>query len=219
MRHCPESPQERGNCPFHIVADDPLSAEASIKHCVDAITANNHRLQTLKQDFFQSAYLTLLESLPQYDPNHKSGASLVTFIKARVCTRLWTERTKELAYIPFSHAEDTDCSGCEHRCGQNPLIDELNRQACEKETMENEVIWKLEVEKLREYLPLLLNRLSDKERSVIELKFFEEQKQVEIAETLGISEGRVSQLSKTALEKVGKSYLMLLGTVNRNPHI
>ena len=219
MRHCPDSPQERGNCPFHIVADDPLSAEASIKQCVNAITANNHRLQTLKQDFFQSAYLRLLESLPQYDPNHKSGASLITFIKARVCTQLWTERTKELAYIPFSHAEDTNCSECEHGGAKNLLVDELNKQACEKESMENEVIHKLEVEKLREYLPLLLNRLSEKERSVIELKFFEEQKGVEIAQTLGISAGRVSQLSKTALEKVGKSYLMLLGTVNRNPHI
>ena len=217
--HCPASPQERGNCPFHIIADDPLSAEASIKHCVNSITANNHRLQQLKQDFFQSAYLTLLESLPEYDPNHPSGASLTTFIKARVCTKLWTERSKELAYIPFSHAEDTNCAECSHGCVKNPLVDELNRQACEKESMENEVIWKLQVEKLREYLPLMLNRLSEKERSVIELKFFEEQKGVEIAETLGISEGRVTQLSKTALEKVGKAYFMLLSTANQNPHI
>ncbi len=217
--HCPASPKERGNCPFHIIADDPLSAEASIKHCVNAITANNQRLQQLKQDLFQSAYLTLLESLPEYDPNHPSGASLTTFIKARVCTRLWTERSKELAYIPFSHAEDTNCTECSHGCTKNPLVDELNKQACEKEPMENEVIWKLEVEKLQEYLPLMLNRLSDKERSVIELKFFEGQKGVEIAETLGISEGRVTQLSKTALEKVGKAYFMLLSTANRNPHI
>ena len=219
MRCCPSSPQERGRCPFHIVADNPLSAEASIKHCVDSITANNERLQGLKQDFFQSAYLTLLESLPEYDPNHPSGASLTTFIKARVCTRLWTERRKELVYIPFSYSEDINCSECPHTGVQNPLVDELNRQACEKESMENEVIWQLEVEKLREYMSLLLNRLSEKERSIIELKFFEEQKQVEIAETLGISEGRVSQLSKSALEKVGKAYFMLLGTVNRNPHI
>lgn len=216
--NCPESPQERGKCPFHVVADDPLSAEPSIQHCVNAITANNDRLQQLKQDFYQSAYLTLLASLPEYDPDHPSGASLTTFIKARVCTQLWTERKKELAYIPFSHAEDTNCDDCT-QCKQNPLVDELNRQACEKDSMENEVIWKLEIEKLKEYLPLLLNRLSESERSVIELKFFEEQKQVEIAETLGISEGRVSQLSKTALEKVGKAYFMLLGTVNRNPHI
>lgn len=216
---CPSSPQERGKCPFHIVADDPLSAESSIKHCVDSITANDDRLQERKPDFFQSAYLTLLESLPEYDPDHPSGASLTTFIKTRVCTRLWTERKKELVYIPFSHAEDTNCSECPHTYVQNPLVDELNRQACEKESMENEVIRKLEVEKLREYLPLLLNRLSDSERRVIELKFLEEQKQVEIAKILGISEGRVSQLSKTALEKIGKAYFMLLGTVNRNPHI
>ena len=217
--HCPTSPKERGKCPFYILPNDPLSAEPSIKRCVDSITANNHRLQQLKPDFFQSAYLRLLESMPEYDPNHPSGASLTTFIKARVCTQLRTERSNELAYIPFSHTEDTNCSECDHGCGQNPLVEELNRQACAKESMENEVIWQLEVEKLREYMPLLLNRLSEKERSVIELKFFQEQNGVEIAKILGISEGRVSQISKTALEKVGKAYFTVLSTVNRNPHI
>lgn len=212
--HCPTSPKERGKCPFYILPNDPLSAEASVQHCVDAITANNERLQQLKQDFFQSAYLTLLESLPAYDPNHPSGASLTTFIKARVCTRLWTERSKELAYVPYPYTEDTSCA----ECVQNPLVSELNKQACAKEPMENEVIWKLEVEKLRECLPLILNRLSETERHVIELKFFEKQKGVEIAKTLGISEGRVSQLSKSALEKAGKAYFMLLGTRHRNPH-
>ena len=212
---CPTSPKERGNCPFHILPNDPLSAEASVRRCVDSITANNERLQQLKQDFFQSAYLTLLESLPEYDPNHPSGASLTTFIKARVCTRLWTERSNELVYVPYPYTEDTSCA----ECVQNPLVEELNRQACEKEPMEDQVIWKLQIEKLREYMPLLLNRLSEKERRVIELKFFEEQKGVEIAKTLGISEGRVSQLSQTALKKVGKAYFMLISTIHRNPHI
>lgn len=217
---CPTNPQERGKCPFYIVGNDPLSAEASIRHCVDSITANNQRLLQLKDDFFQTAYLTLLQSLPEYDPNHSSGASLITFIKSRVCFQLRAARKKELVYIPFSHAEeDTDCLTGERECNRNLLVDELNRQACEKKPMEDEVIWKLQVEKLREYMPLLLNRLSEKERRVIELKFFEEQKGVEIAKTLGISEGRVSQLSKTALEKVGKAYFTVLGTVNRNPHI
>lgn len=217
--HCPSSPKERGKCPFHILPDDPLSAEASVKRCVDSITANNDRLVQLKADFFQSAYLVLLQSLPDYDLDHPSGASLTTFIKARVCTHLWTERKKELSYIPFSHSEDTNCFERDAVGVQNPLVDELNRQACAKESMEDEVIRKLEVEKLREYMPLLLNRLSDNERRVIELKFFEERSGVEVAKTLGVSEGRVSQLSKSALEKVGKAYFMLLGTANRNPHI
>ncbi len=204
--NCPSSPQERGKCPFHIVANDPLSADDSIKHCVDSIIGNNERLQGLKADLYQSAYLTLLESLPEYDPNHPSGASLTTFIKARVCTRLWTERRKELAYIPFSYAEDFSCHECQHACKQNPLVAELNRQACAKEPMENEVIQQLEVEKLRDALPILLNRLTDKERTLIELKFFEEKSGVEIAIKLGISQGRVSQISKNTLEKIRKAY-------------
>lgn len=81
-----------------------------------------------------------MQSLPENDPNHPSGVSLTTFIKARVCTLLWTERSKELVYVPYPYTEDTSCAECVHSCMQNPLVDELNRQACAKEPMENEVI-------------------------------------------------------------------------------
>ena len=39
------------------------------------------------------------------------------------------------------------------------------------------------------------------------MKFYDGMKAVEIADRLGLSEGRISQLSRKALAKLGKAYL------------
>lgn len=66
----------------------------------------------------------------------------------------------------------------------------------------------LEVEVLRKHLLQILSKLSDKERRVIEMKYFEDSTGIKIAQVLAISEGRVSQLTKSALKKIGKAYLV-----------
>lgn len=63
-----------------------------------------------------------------------------------------------------------------------------------------------------------MNRLTQKERAVIEMKFFQEFNGAEIAEILEVSKGRVSQLTKSALEKLGKAYLSTLERVRGNPY-
>ncbi len=218
MTHA-RGPHNRGQCPFYIVVDDPLSAQASVVHCVECVIANNERLIGLREDLQQIAYLVILESLPEYDPLHPSGATLITFIKARVCTQLWKHRRKELAYIPFPHTEEHGCGECDTACGNNVLVNALKEHAFSQETLEDQVIDRIEVENIRKYLPNLMTDLTDNERRVIQLKFFDEQKGATIANTLGISEGRVSQLTKTALAKVGKAYFMILGATTRNPYI
>ena len=126
-----------------------------------------------------------------------------------MCTRLWSERKKELRYLPFSHDEqptDTD------NCTPNPLVAGLIAEACTCETLEDEVIRQLEVESFCEHLPKILVKLTEQQRCVLEMKYFEECSGVEIAEALGISKGRVSQIMKTALDKVEKVYLLALET-------
>lgn len=63
-----------------------------------------------------------------------------------------------------------------------------------------------------------MNRLTQKERAVIEMKFFQEFNGAEIAEILEVSKGRVSQITKSALEKLGKAYLVALESVRGNPY-
>ncbi len=198
-------PHNRGKCPFYVVPEDPLSAKASIGQCVACVIANNGQLEGLREDLYQLALLTILEETPNYDPAHPSGASYTTFMKACVCTRLWSERRKELRYHPFSHEDPV---GDTEPCERNLLVSRLIAEACERESEADKVIRHLEVEVLRKHLLQILSKLSDKERRVIEMKYFEDFTGIKIAQVLAISEGRVSQLTKNALKKIGKAYLV-----------
>ncbi len=211
-----KGPHNRGNCPFHVVPNDPVSAEASICKCVTCVISNNAQMERCRDDLRQIAFLTIVEETSKYDPNHPSNASYTTFIKARVCTRLWSERRNVLRYVTFPDADDSaDMDICEH----NPLVKGLITEAEAVESLTDSVIRKLEVEKLRKYLPTLLAKLSDKERSVLEMKFWDARSGAEIALSLGISKGRVSQITKSALEKLNKSYISLLEKVDGNPYL
>lgn len=207
-------PHNLGKCPFHIVPGDPLSAEASIDRCVSCVTNDNAQLKSLREDLRQTAFLAILEGERKYDPEHASGASFTTFIKARVCGRLWTERRKEVRYLPYR--QDEECPDADE-LESNPLVACLIAGACACESVEDAVIRKMEAEQLRELFPQMLARLTEKERQVVKLKYFEYRSGVEIADALAVSEGRVSQLTKSALIKLKKAYLRLREEANSAP--
>ncbi len=194
-------PHHSGKCPFHIVPGHPLSAEASVDRCVACVTRYNTQLESLYEDFRQIAFLTILEEEPKYDSKHPSRASFTTFMKSRICSRLWSERRNQLKSLPFPHHEEYPSQG-------NLLIHHLIAETCACEREEDAIVREMEVEEFCQALPKLLTHLSEKECEVLRLKYFEESKGVEIAKQLSISEGRVSQLLKTALTKLQKAYLL-----------
>lgn len=198
-------PHNSGNFPFYISPNDPLSAESSVDHCVRCATSNDTRLEGMREDFRQIAYLTILEEEPKYDPQHPSGASFITFIKSRVCSRLWSERRRESKYLPFSHDESLA-----EDCDTNPLVSSLIADACNCESVVDIVCREIEVEQFQHFFPQMLSSLPEKERDVIMLRFFEHCSGVEISRKLSLSEGRVSQLTKTALSKLRKAYSRLI---------
>ena len=51
-----------------------------------------------------------------------------------------------------------------------------------------------------------LKRLTDKERMIIDKRFFLGRTQMEVAEEIGISQAQVSRLEKTALEHMKRLY-------------
>lgn len=199
-------PHYSAKCPFYIEPNNPLSAEKSINQCMRCATCGHQRLQGMRDDFRQIAYLTILEEEPKYDPQHESGASFITFMKSRVCGRLWSERRKALKYTPFSMDPPS-----EPDARPNPLVAVLTAEACASKSLEDEVCEKIEVEELRSFLPQMLSRLSKKERRVIELKYFKDGSSRDIAKQLRVSEGRVSQLLKSALEKLKKAHAKIGG--------
>ena len=103
--------------------------------------------------------------------------------------------------------------------GNNPLVDGLTADACQHEGVDEEVICRVEVEQFERLLPQLLSRLSEKERTVLKLKFFEGLKSVEIAEVLGVTKGRVSQMTHTALAKLKKAYLNASEQLSEEKHV
>lgn len=199
-------PHYSAKCPFYIEPNNPLSAEKSINQCMRCATCGHQRLQGMRDDFRQIAYLTILEEEPKYDPQHESGASFITFMKSRVCGRLWSERRKALKYTPFSMDPPS-----EPDARPNPLVAVLTAEACASKSLEDEVCEKIEVEELRSFLPQMLSRLSKKERRVIELKYFKDGSSRDIAKQLRVSEGRVSQLLKSALGKLKKAHAKIGG--------
>ena len=70
-----------------------------------------------------------------------------------------------------------------------------------KDQDENDEAW-LEGIVLRESL----SKLSERERSIIELRFFSGRTQMEIASEIGISQAQVSRLEKGALMKIRKNF-------------
>lgn len=212
-------PHNRGKCPFYVTPQNPFSAESSIDHCVNCVKRNKTQLESFEEDLRQIAFLTVLEETPKYDPDHPNSASYITFIKARVCTRLWAERQKILQQMPYSHQEIDDQETDDGApCRANLLIDNLVAQASVIENVADVVIHQIELETLRKHLPQLLEKLTQKEHSVIEMKFFKEFSGVEIAKILEVSEGRVSQLTKSALKKLGKAYSGTLERAAGNPY-
>ena len=179
-------PHYSQKCPFHIIKDQPLSAKKSVTQCVDCVSCGNKQLQPMKADLHQLAYLTILENSPKYNPNHQSGASFTTFIKSRVCGKLWDERKKQLKSIPLTT---------------------LNGDDTERQQLDESVAWQVDLNRFKAALPQLIKCLPEKQATVLKLKFFEELKAVEVAKRLGISQGRVSQLSRLALTKLKQLYL------------
>ena len=200
-------PGNRGKCPFYMDPDDVLTAEASIKHCVACATRRDACLQAHREDFRQLAYLTILEESPNYDPTHPSQASFITFIKARVCSKLWAQRRQELKYLTFPLVDvSPSYTDADAPPGFNSLTAALYNAACESESLEDSVIEEIHIQQFRQRLPLMLKRLTPKERKAVRLKYFQDYTGDAIAEAIGVSKGRVSQILKSALGKLKIAY-------------
>ena len=75
------------------------------------------------------------------------------------------------------------------------LMDQLS------DSSDTDTIW-LENLVLRE----ALEKLGERERKIIQLRFYEDKTQMEIAEEIGISQAQVSRLEKAAIEKMRKEF-------------
>lgn len=73
------------------------------------------------------------------------------------------------------------------------LIDQLKNESDESQ----EVIDKLAIDQM-------LSKLTDKEKNIIEKRYFNDKTQSELAEELGVSQAQISRIEKAALERLNK---------------
>ena len=52
----------------------------------------------------------------------------------------------------------------------------------------------------------MLEKLNDKERLIIEKRYFKDRTQTELASELGVSQAQISRIEKSALDKLKKKY-------------
>ena len=145
-----KGPHNNAKCPFYVLPNNPLSAQISIHKCVRCVCSGAPHLEEMREDFCQTAYLTILEETPKYDPKHPSGASFITFIKSRVCGCLWSERRKASKYIPFAYEEPVTADAA-----ANPFVAALTAEACACESLEDHVCAKIDIQDFRSVLPQL----------------------------------------------------------------
>ena len=58
----------------------------------------------------------------------------------------------------------------------------------------------------RDFLDYCISRLSEKEQSVLKMRFFEDKTQKDTADALGISQMTVSRMEKKIIEKIKKDF-------------
>lgn len=75
------------------------------------------------------------------------------------------------------------------------LLDQLKNDREEVEGLVNSIA-----------ITQMLEELTDKERSVIEKRYFKEVTQTELAEELGVSQAQISRIEKNAFNKIKKKY-------------
>ena len=71
------------------------------------------------------------------------------------------------------------------------VIDQIKDDACDEDTWVEDIA-----------LKSALDRLTERERRIIRLRFFQGKTQMEIAEEIGISQAQISRLEKAVLEKL-----------------
>ncbi len=162
-----------------------------LKSCATCMACEPPYRPDLQEDLFQIASLTLIEKGPLFKPKHKSGASFRSFIRFHICGALTDAKNAE---IEHSIREGARLDRNSAESSTEPLLEYPDPNA----EFEDELLRKISIEAS---LPRLLENLTQRERAVFKC-IRQEQRAVEIAKTLNISEARVSQLAKRLVAKV-----------------
>lgn len=166
-----------------------------LHHCAACMSQTPPKRLDLKDDLFQVAALTLIDTGPKFDPSHESGASFRSFIRVRICGTLMDAKQREVKQsqreVPMSYAPVPASWDCE---GPTAVLEVADPRAAFEDRLAEDL-------SIAAILPMLLKCLTPRERDVLTY-LRQEWQHHEIADVLNLSKGRVSQLVGQIRSKV-----------------
>ncbi len=212
-------------------ARDPTAREALVRRYfgyAKAIAAKQYTARTdaefAYEEFEQFAMVGLLEAVDRYQLGR--GAQFTTYATARIRgaivsglqhlserqeqiawrRRVMRERASALAPEEFSPGAAPRLLGelLEVAAGLalGALLDGSGMLVAETDSLPGNAYAEVELIELRAQLWPLLGQLTERERDVIQLHYVETLDFTEIADRLGLSKGRISQLHRQALTRL-----------------
>ena len=185
-----------------------------------------HRVRIVQLDwgdYSQNAAIGLLEAMGRYDPTR--NIDFIAYAKPRVRGAVFNGLRAYLAENSRNASRDerlgTRYDSLHGRDDEDPLdqfvsiisglaIGHLMDSLGESEVIEHSQHVELQIDAQRVGLRLraAIRSLPEREQMVVELHYLQHVPFVQIAETMGVTKGRVSQVHKAAMERL-RSYSML----------
>ena len=149
----------------------------------------NHR-----DDLIQEGFIGLLEAMRRFNPNHEKSARFGTFATSYI-------RGYMLNYLR-SEAKHAHYDTLDKGIGSRLDKDGSRQVETVVDGFEYMIIRLIDLKLFRRKLVFVLPCLTLRQREILQRRFLNEEKPVEIAAELGISPARVTQLTKEALRKL-----------------
>ena len=175
-----------------------------LNRCADCAAYVPPKLSSFRDDFLQIGSITLLEKGPTFNPEHESRASFGTFIRPRICVSLMNAKRKELRHQGREQLVPTngwDMDEIADTAEDTAVASIPNILDLTTESFVDALIWNISIANFERTLPQLLNELTPREQQVF-IFIREDMRNADIAETLHVSPGRVSQLTNQVETKL-----------------
>lgn len=212
---------------------DPLDREALIARHADCARMHAARLYADRQvreiefeEFHQYALLGLMEAIDRYDP--EKGAGFRSYAAHRICgaildgiekhcerqqqitarSRIREERFQELLEEVTAAEQDPFLRLVELAIGTaiGYMLEDSRMYQAEEHVYEHNVYRSRELKDLARALEGLVATLPAQEQAVIRYHYLQHIRFDEIAATMGLSKGRISQLHHRALRRMREHY-------------
>lgn len=140
-----------------------------------------------KSDLVQSGYLGLIKAINSY--NKDAGTKFSTWASTCIISEIHHEIRREQRFFNFKHKEEDDETPGETVAGVVSIMNKDGFSLLEYEADEKaEIATKEHLE-----LKLILECMNDLDRKIVDLLFFKDLSQDEVAKILGISQKKVSR--------------------------